>query len=101
MPDQITHTDAQALQVIRQTLATGEGRAYDHVAAMFRWLLATLFAAHGGALLGLLGAHSPIIPDAAALTCFATGLVLCLLMGVASTLGGIRISTKLNRARAL
>jgi hypothetical protein len=101
VPNQITHSDAQALQMVREALTTAEGRTYDHLASMFRWLLATLFTAHGGAILCILSDQSPIIPTASALGCFAAGLVLCLLMGIASTFGAIRVSTKLNRTRAL
>ena len=64
-------------------IATGEARLYEQVQASFNWLLGTLFASNGGALIALVGRDDPVAP--CPLACFAAGVVFSILMGLAST----------------
>ena len=84
---------------MQQNIITYETRAYEHVAAMFRWILATLFTANGGAIVAVLS-HSDVV-SLLALGCFAVGLVLSLFVGVASIFAGLRMTTKLNIAKVV
>jgi hypothetical protein len=78
-----------------------EGRLYEHVAAMYRWLLATLFAANGGAMLALLGHEKNLPGELYALGWFALGVISSLLMGTASAVFGLRASTAITKARVM
>jgi hypothetical protein len=86
----MTVIEAELLKIVRNTLVTGEARLFDHVSTTFRWLTATLFAANGGAIIGLLGwsdanKHGVL----SALGWFAAGLVLSILMGALSAIWAI------------
>ena len=95
----MTNLEVEALRLIQSQLITGEARIYDHVANTFRWLMATLFAANGGAVLALLG-NPQLAADKVALACFALGLVLSISMGILSTFWGQRASVRMAAIRA-
>ena len=81
----MTGQEDKVLDLLRAHLITTEGRLHDHVATTFRWLMATLFAANGGAILALFGAaqHGVTI-DGAGLSWFGAGVFLSILMGLLS-----------------
>lgn len=91
--------ERKALELVRDLIITSEGRLYEHVAAMFRWLLATLFAANGGAMVALLGHDKSVPGEVYAFGWFALGVVCSLLMGAASAIVGLRASTATTKAR--
>jgi hypothetical protein len=96
----MTDTEAELLKIVRATLVTGEARLFDHLFTTFRWLLATLFAANGGAIIGLLGWKDASNHGGyTALGWFAVGLVLSILMGVVSTIGAVRGIVAIERSR--
>lgn len=91
--------ERKELELVRDLLIVGEGRLYEHVAAMFRWLLATLFAANGGAMVVLL-AHGEDVPgELYASGWFGLGVISSLLMGVVSALLGLLASMTVSKAR--
>ena len=68
---------------VRSVLLTGEARLYDQVSASFTWVLGTLFASNGGALVAILSTvSSSNRPPAAPLGFFAVGVVFSILMGI-------------------
>jgi hypothetical protein len=74
---------APVAEFVATTLATSEARLYEQLNTGFNWLLATLFTAHGGALVALLSNENlSVHPSRAALVCFSVGLVLSILMGL-------------------
>ena len=92
--------EAEILKVVRNSLMTGEGRLFDHVNATFRWLMATLFAANGGAIIGLLGWNDVSRHGGySALGWFAGGLVLSILMGTFSAVGALVAIKPIETAR--
>jgi hypothetical protein len=96
----MTESEIKLTVFFRDWLQTSESRLYDHVSHMFRWLLATLFAANGGAILGLIGSakrSQDLHRDA--LCWFAAGLVLSIGMGIASAFAGLRMTDRIHRAR--
>ena len=96
----MTGQEEKVLDLLRTHLITSEGRLYDHVATTFRWLMATLFAANGGAILALLQANpkgGSIAP--AALGWFAGGVFLSILMGLLSSFWGHRASVRVTATR--
>lgn len=97
----MTPLDAEALKIIRSDLVTGEGRVYDHVATTFRWIMATLFAANGGAILAVFGSECRAISsNALAVRLFGFGLLFSILVGVLSALWGLAMSMRLAKIRA-
>lgn len=92
--------DRLALEYLSRELATNETRIYDHIATTFRWLMATLFAANGGAIVALLGEASRLPGEANALGWFAAGVILSLIMGVLSAFMGHRVMPALTNAKA-
>ena len=51
----MSQLEADMLKNARGQLVTGEARLFDHAATTFRWFMATLFAANGGAIIGIFG----------------------------------------------
>jgi hypothetical protein len=96
----MTGQEGKVLDLLRTHLMTSEGRLYDHVATTFRWLMATLFAANGGAMLALLQA-APQTTDVAwaSLGWFAGGVFLSILMGLLSSFWGHRASVRVTTTR--
>ena len=92
--------DRLALEYLSRELATNETRIYDHITTTFRWLMATLFAANGGAIVALLSDPSRLPGELHALGWFAGGLILSLVMGVLSAFMGHRVMRPLTNARA-
>jgi hypothetical protein len=96
----VTGQEEKVLDLLRTHLIATEGRLYDQVASAFQWLMATLFAANGGAILGLLGAEREGIPGTnAALGWFGAGVLLSILMGVLSSFWGHRASIRVTTTR--
>lgn len=96
----MTGQEEKVLDLLRAHLIASEGRLYDHVATTFRWLMATLFAANGGAILALLGTTREGVPGGnAALGWFGAGVVLSILMGMLSSLWGHRASVNVTTTR--
>ena len=92
--------DRKALELFRDTLVLSESRMYEHVSTTFRWLMATLFAANGGAIVALMSGSSPPPGSSAALAWFAAGTVLSLVMGITSAFSGYRAANALWNVRA-
>ena len=96
----IDEQDRLGLEYIGRELATNETRIYDHVTTTFRWLMATLFAANGGAIVALCNAPPPLSGHLEAMGWFAAGTILSLAMGALSALMGHRVIRPLTNARA-
>lgn len=73
---------------VGRTLANSEARLYATVDTNFRWVLATLFAANGGALVALLSRDS--LASTTPLAFFAGGVVASILMGVGQSIYGTK-----------
>lgn len=84
----MTEIEIEMLKIIRSQLITSEARLFDHVSTTFRWLMATLFAANGGAIIAVLGSTQSA--NVSALGWFAAGLVLSILMGILSCIWAFR-----------
>lgn len=82
--------ERDALTILHDTLMISEARVYEHVTTTFRWLMATLFTANGGAIVALINHIGDVQGSRDALACFAIGLILSLLMAVLSTFLGFR-----------
>lgn len=96
----MTGQEDKVLELLRTHLITTEGRLYDHVATTFRWLMATLFAANGGAILALFGAaQQGVRTGDAALGWFGAGVFLSILMGLLSSFWGHRASVRVTTTR--
>jgi hypothetical protein len=96
----MTGQEEKVLDLLRTHLIATEGRLYDQVATTFRWLMGTLFAANGGALLALLGAGREGLQGTnAALGWFGAGVLLSILMGVLSSFWGHRASVRVTTTR--
>lgn len=93
----MTDIEIEMFKIIRTTLVTSEARLYDHISTTFRWLMATLFAANGGAIIALLS--SPQRANVSALGWFAAGLILSIVMGILSSIWAFRALTSIERAR--
>ena len=63
-------------------MGTSEARLYEQVNASFNWLLGTLFAANGGAVVALVSRDT--LPPTLPLAFFAVGVVFRVLMGLLS-----------------
>jgi hypothetical protein len=92
--------DRLALEYLSRELATNETRIYDHIATTFRWLMATLFAANGGAIVALLSDANRLPGELYALAWFASGIILSLVMGVLSAFMGHRVMRPLTNAKS-
>lgn len=93
----MTATEIEALKLAKGYLLTAEGRLYDHVSKTFGWLMATLFAANGGAIIALLGSGKDA--SLGVLGWFASGLLLSILMGVLTTFWSLLASNRMIKAR--
>ena len=68
---------------VTSAMETGETRFYEQVNTTFRWLMATLWASNGGAMIALIGSRSDWgAADKMPLAWFAVGLVSSLFMGL-------------------
>jgi hypothetical protein len=96
----MTGQEDKVLDLLRTHLMTTEGRLHDHVATTFRWLMATLFAANGGAILALFGAAEHRVQvSTTALSWFGAGVFLSILMGLLSSFWGHRASIRVTTTR--
>jgi hypothetical protein len=95
----MTGQEEKVLELLRTHLVTSEGRLYDHVATTFRWLMATLFAANGGATLALLRAAPQADLARTSLGWFAAGVFLSILMGLFSSFWSHRASVRVTTTR--
>ena len=96
----MTGQEDKVLDLLRTHLITTEGRLHDHVATTFRWLMATLFAANGGAILALFGsAQLGARTGDAPLGWFGAGVFLSILMGLLSSFWGHRASVRVTTTR--
>nr|NUR38127.1 hypothetical protein [Sphingomonas sp.] len=96
----MTESEIKLAVFLRDWLQTSEARLYEHTSHMFRWLLATLFAANGGAIIALISsAKKPQDLHRDALCWFAVGLVLSIGMGIASAFVTLRMTGAIWRAR--
>ena len=87
----------EALKFARDFFALSEARLYDQISATFRWVLATMFAANGGAVLGLLGSSDEGLPGKIwAVGWFSLGVVFAILMGVSSIFVTMKMAPKVN-----
>jgi hypothetical protein len=89
----------QALEYVTVELATNESRIYDHSGTSFRWIMATLFAANGGAILAILGSEKELVGMLWALRWFYSGMLLAILTGSASTFAAYRAVSVMAEAR--
>lgn len=67
---------------VKSVMETSEARLYEQVNTSFHWLLGTLFAANGGAVIALVSRATPT--SALPLAFFAAGVVCSILMGLAN-----------------
>lgn len=93
----MTEFEVEMFKIIRHTFVTSEARLYEHVSTTFRWLMATLFAANGGAIIALLGSTQS--GNVFALGWFAVGLILSIIMGILSCIQAFRAITSIDAAR--
>jgi hypothetical protein len=92
--------ERSVVQWARAEVAAGEARLYEHLASTFRWLMATLFAANGGGMIGLLDAGAHDLPGRRyALVWFAIGLVCSLFMGALSAVASFRANAAMVKMR--
>ena len=96
----MTEQEGRVLELLRTHLITSENRLYDEVATAFRWLMATLFAANGGAIIALLGTEQPSLKNSyAALAWFGAGVFLSILTGFLSCFWSYRQSVRFTITR--
>src|SRR2546427_359535 len=90
----MTESETKLTIFLRDWLATSESRLYEHITSTFRWLLGTLFAANGGAIIAVLNAAKTDATHAlySSLMWFAFGLLLSIGMGIASAFISLRFS---------
>ncbi|HTN14332.1 MAG TPA: hypothetical protein VL094_05965 [Sphingomonadaceae bacterium] len=70
------------LKHVNAVMETSEARLYDQVNTSFNWLLGTLFAANGGAIVALVSRETSI--STVSLGLFAAGVICSILMGFAN-----------------
>src|SRR4051794_32354001 len=90
--------ESRALAVLDGHLTVSEGRLYDHISSMFKWLVATLFAANGGALLSISQVTSDNEPSCSAWF-FGLGLISSILVGMTSSFVAIISSRDITVTR--
>jgi hypothetical protein len=92
--------DKAPLMIVREELERAEARLYDHISQTFRWIMATLFAANGGAILAMID-HPDFARGAGpvALLLFGAGLLLSIGVGITSAFVTYRASVRLNQLR--
>lgn len=86
----------EALTFARDFFALSEARLYDQISATFRWVLAAMFAANGGSVLGLLGSDKELPGKMWAACWFSVGVVFAILMGVSSIFVTLRMAPKIT-----
>lgn len=93
-------SDKLAVEKMIEVMKTNEDRIFDGLMKTFNWLLATNFAANGGALLALISASGSgaIVPSASKLA-FALGVIASLFAGMASSLNSYRGYERVYRVR--
>src|SRR3982751_4410292 len=67
------------LEHVSSVMEISEARLYDQISTSFNWLVATLFAANGGAVVALVSRDTLV--SALPLALFAGGVVCSILMG--------------------
>jgi hypothetical protein len=82
----VTEQDQLALEYLSGEFATYETRLYEEMGTTFRWVMATLFAANGGAIVALLHDGPRFLADTRALDFLAVGVIFSLLTGALSAL---------------
>lgn len=92
--------DRLALKYVAGELAANETRIYDHISTTFRWLMATLFTANGGATIALLNSRTDLVGRLPGLAWFAAGITFSLIMGILSAFMGHRVMRPLTEAKA-
>jgi hypothetical protein len=93
----MTDIEAETLRAVREHLVTAETQLIDNLSSTFRWLMGTLFAANGGAIIALMGSDNVNLSgNTAALRWFAIGLVLSILIGIASAFAAYRTSLRIT-----
>lgn len=88
------------LAIVRDELELAGARIYDHISQTFRWLMATLFTANGGAILAMID-HPDFAREAGpiALVLFGVGLLLSITIGISSAFLAYRRSVQINEIR--
>lgn len=99
MHDELSDLDLRLLAVLRDLITGLEARTYDQLATTFRWIMASLFTANGGALLALASREDYYVFQGPCLL-FASGLLLSIGMGIASGISSYRYNLNLHPARA-
>lgn len=90
--------EAKALAILDAYFTISEGRLYEHISSTFKWLMATLFAGNGGALLFLAKERSAgEMPCSAWL--FGIGLICSVLVGITSSLVGVSAIRDVTKRR--
>ena len=79
----------EVLKHVAETMGTSEARLYEQVNSSFNWVLATLFASNGGALVALVGADAKL-PAGLPLGLFAAGVLFSISMGIANAVYATR-----------
>lgn len=91
--------EGKALAILDAHFTIFEGRIHEHISSMFKWLVATLFVANGGALLFLAKERS-----ADEMSCsvwfFGIGLICSLLVGITSSLVALFTGRDLAKLRS-
>lgn len=97
----MSEEERAGFQIILGDLDKHLGTLGDHLSTTFRWLMATLFAANGGAIIALLGSTGEGISSRrVALSLFAAGLLFSLLTGILSAIWSYRGLMGLSMIRA-
>lgn len=89
----------KVLEFVRDHFALGETRLYEHISATFRWLMATLFVANGGAIVALVSGEAHLPGKYFAAGWFAIGVVFTFLMGITSTISAFRAANAIGLMR--
>jgi hypothetical protein len=94
--------EADVIRHLASVLESSEARLYEQVAISFRWLIGTLFAANGGAILMILGSES-IAPKVGLLplVLFAVGMLCSIFMSLTGSLYAAIAAKPLNELRTL
>jgi hypothetical protein len=85
------------LEHVVAVIGTSEARLYEQVNSSFNWLLGTLFAANGGAVVALISRNTLVSTQSLAL--FAVGVVFSILMGLANAVYAAKVIIPLNDIR--
>ena len=92
--------DRRAVEYLIGELSTMETRLFDHISATSRWLMATLFAANGGAAATLVSDSASLPGESYALAWFAGGIALSIIAGMGATWNGYYMIRPVSTSRA-